>query len=383
MTYIKNDYIKLLIPKQNIQIQIDDTLKLLNKDFIACHIRRTDIITLKPYLKNMKPDQEYINFINQYPNNLKIFIATDNRETQDIFINIYGDRIICKKIEVNDNYRQTTLEDTVTDIYVSSNAKYFMGSYSSVTETIKYLIKTKNQNVLHPTPIILNNISRKFPLKNDIDKYPIEELDKYDYKTLFYDCWIYDNKLTCMGPKLESLYEDLFPLKITINNKEYSYELDNQMNKCTFLTINNIDKPSNNIYHILIETNSSNLMRFSLILTEIKPFLQESVLVTLQKNNKIQWIKDWVNYYLKNYVDAIIIYDNNSLNFNEIVKTFKDNDKVYIHSWNFPHGIINDISYKINKDIHYTYCQRGELNHARLKYSNTYLYNFDIDEILV
>ena len=44
---------------------------------------------------------------------------------------------------------------------------------------------------------------------------------------------------------------------------------------------------------------------------------------------------------------------------------------------------MNLIKNRIKTDDYYQYCQRGALNHAKLKYSSSYLYNFDIDEILV
>jgi len=47
--------------------------------------------------------------------------------------------MIYKKIEDNDNLRQTSLQDAVKDIYVCVGAKYFMRSFGSFSDTIIYL----------------------------------------------------------------------------------------------------------------------------------------------------------------------------------------------------------------------------------------------------
>ena len=143
--YLKHKYYKYLTPVKSIQDDINYTKKLLKYDYIACHIRRTDIVTLKKYFGsnfNMHQDNEYITFINQYPNNLNIYIATDNQDTQQKFIDIYGNRIIYKQIEKSDNLRQTSLHDAVKDMYVCAGAKYFMGSpWSSFTDSINEIRK--------------------------------------------------------------------------------------------------------------------------------------------------------------------------------------------------------------------------------------------------
>jgi hypothetical protein len=71
---------------------------------------------------------------------MKIYIATDNKDTQDIFINKYNDRLIIKKIIPSKNLRQTSVQDAVVDIYICAGAKYFMGSIgSSFTDLINYI----------------------------------------------------------------------------------------------------------------------------------------------------------------------------------------------------------------------------------------------------
>jgi hypothetical protein len=139
--YIKDNYYSLLKPIPSIQNEIDLTKKELGNEYIACHIRRTDALTHQYFKDQIILDEEYMNFIDQYSKNLKIYIATDCRDTQKIFIDKYGDRMIYKKIEDNDNYRQTSLQDAVKDIYVCVDAKYFKRSIGSFSNTIMHLRK--------------------------------------------------------------------------------------------------------------------------------------------------------------------------------------------------------------------------------------------------
>lgn len=143
--YLKNNYYKYLKPVESIQNDIDNIKNLLKNDYISCHIRRTDIVTLQNYFGSnfsMNLDTEYITFIDQFPKNLNIYIATDNQDTQQKFIDIYGDRIIYKKIDKTNNLRQTSLQDAVKDMYVCAGAKYFMGSpWSSFTDSINEIRK--------------------------------------------------------------------------------------------------------------------------------------------------------------------------------------------------------------------------------------------------
>jgi len=146
--YIKANYYSLLKPHLNIQNKIDDMKKLLaydSKNYIACHIRRTDALTHEWYKLYVKSDNEYINFINNIPGNLKIYIATDCKLTQQKFIDLYGDRMIYKRIENSTNLRQTSLEDAVIDMYVCAGSKYFMRSYGTFSDTIEHIRNIGNE----------------------------------------------------------------------------------------------------------------------------------------------------------------------------------------------------------------------------------------------
>jgi len=139
--YINEKYYKLLKPIPEIKKNIEIFKNLLGVDYITCHIRRTDISMhegqdwFKP-----KSDEEYMNFIDQYDPHLNIYIATDNKDTQDVFMKKYGNRLIIKPIIPSDKLRQTSGQDAIVDMYICIDSKYFLGSSgSSFTDTINYM----------------------------------------------------------------------------------------------------------------------------------------------------------------------------------------------------------------------------------------------------
>jgi len=140
-SHLIGDSYLLLKPILLVQNDIDITKTKLGENYIACHIRRTDALTAGGYKDNITKDDEYVNFINQYPKDLKIYIATDCRDTQKKFIDIYGNRIVDKKIEDNNNLRQTSVQDAVKDMYVCAGATYFKRSFGTFSDTIMKLRK--------------------------------------------------------------------------------------------------------------------------------------------------------------------------------------------------------------------------------------------------
>jgi hypothetical protein len=134
--------LKLKPIMQNI---INQKILELGKDYISIHIRRTDHISLAKKHNSFTTDEEFINFIDKYPNE-NVYLATDNRFTQDKFITLYPNRIkIFGLINNSNNLRKTSLRDTIIDIYICKEAKYFKGSgRSSLSDFIKSLRDPKH-----------------------------------------------------------------------------------------------------------------------------------------------------------------------------------------------------------------------------------------------
>jgi hypothetical protein len=133
---IKNKNHLIFKPVDDIMEEIESEQKGIGEDYISCHIRRTDIITIqKKYNKEPPSDEMFIDFIERYPDK-KIYLATDERDTQKKFIDIFGDRIYHSCIVGGNGhkrqpYRTTSIKDAVKDIFLCIGAIDFMGTVCS------------------------------------------------------------------------------------------------------------------------------------------------------------------------------------------------------------------------------------------------------------
>ena len=206
-----------------------------------------------------------------------------------------------------------------------------------------------------------------------LEQYTLGHGGIYDKFTLLYDVFLSSqkNKIIAIGPPLLNLKKTLTPIVIKLMNKFYTFKLNGQHKKiCIFelqlpfeikqATPATIILADGSSYPITLRSNS------------LKPGLS---LVTVQKNNKLRWIKYWIQYYTACYnVQNFYIYDNNSDNQQELIQELSGVANVI--PWNFPHGI----AYKSGNK----FCQVGALNHLKLNsLNNTPILNFDIDELLV
>ena len=126
-----------LKPLPNIQKIINKNMKLLNNDYIAVHIRRTDH---KPPKHRYTSDEDFIDFIEKNKNK-NLFIATDNYDTQKKFYDKYKKQIkVLNFIHPNKDLRQTSLKIAIVDLYMCINSTKFKGSgWSSFTSTISQI----------------------------------------------------------------------------------------------------------------------------------------------------------------------------------------------------------------------------------------------------
>ena len=121
--------------------EVKEKLLLLENNFIAVHVRRTDHVDLAMSNNSYTSDDEFFKFIEQY-NDINLYVATDNKETFDLFYNKYDNKIkipYTTNIYV-DKLRQTSLKDSIIDLYVCAYSKHFKGSgWSSFSSTILFI----------------------------------------------------------------------------------------------------------------------------------------------------------------------------------------------------------------------------------------------------
>ena len=131
--YNRNIYDKLIL-KPYLKDEIKKRMNILENDYISVHIRRTDhwvhiMRMMRDDSREITKDEDFIDYLNNFDKN--IYIATDNKETYDIFKKKYNERIKIKYHEETESLRRTSLKDAIIDMYMCINSDNFKGSYYS------------------------------------------------------------------------------------------------------------------------------------------------------------------------------------------------------------------------------------------------------------
>ena len=220
-----------------------------------------------------------------------------------------------------------------------------------------------------------SNIKRDWNSKiseKNITRYKNGEIGTYDDRTLIYDVFLKkDNKtVVIVTPPLVNFRKVFLPMYLIVGREKKKFRQALNDRKVNFfeLTLDNV----------LEKNTCANLMtpqgNFTVDLNVRGDDIDGPALVTLQKNNRIDWVRDWVDYYQTQFgIKHIYIYDNSSQNYKELCQALEG--KATIIPWNFPYG------------PHYVhgncFAQEGALNHFMLKYGHDCtIFNFDIDELL-
>jgi hypothetical protein len=203
--------------------------------------------------------------------------------------------------------------------------------------------------------------------------YKNGQLGTYDSHTLLYDVFLNtDNKtISAIGPPLLNLEQELLPANIEVNG--HSLPLTLRTNHKKLIILEAISPaPLSSDTTAIIHLSNGQHQTITLSTSALPDGLS---LVTVQKNNKLQWIMDWIRYYKNEFgIQHVYIYDNNSESQDALFESLKG--LATIIPWNFPHGT----SYRSGNK----FCQVGALNHFKYRLGkNTNIFNFDIDELLV
>ena len=133
-----------LKPLPHIVDEINIKFVLLGGRYDAIHVRRTDHEIVAKSNGKFTEDEEFFHFI-EASNRKYIYIATDNKETYDLFKSKYPNRILCPFPPVVQGLRQTSLKDSIVDLYMCVYASTFRGSgWSSFTDTITVMRRLNN-----------------------------------------------------------------------------------------------------------------------------------------------------------------------------------------------------------------------------------------------
>ena len=218
-----------------------------------------------------------------------------------------------------------------------------------------------------------------------VERLDESDLAQYDRDTIFYDVFLnYRNdRLVAIGPPLVNLEKILFPMQVYITAAgrktwgpmRYAFKRFHNAVIYEF----KLPGPKPVLESITVKITFANGINAAFDVQPAdykKTFL---ALTTLQKDNPIEWIRDWSQYHCCHGVDRLILYDNGSNNFVELQQGLVDlpeDLEVILVPWNFKYGMVR--SHK-NK-----FCRTAYFNHFHTRFGpSTWFVSLDIDEFLV
>jgi hypothetical protein len=209
---------------------------------------------------------------------------------------------------------------------------------------------------------------------------------QFDHSTIFFDCFFADSGTQVILPappflNLQSFIERMDVVALPSGRR------------CQFF-LKTMDRHSQ--VWVTIPAQTTELaIRSGLGQLVLSPGANQSdifedrrVLLTLSKNNRLEWIQDWMRYNRDVHgANAILIYDNQSTRYSveellDAVGTVSGFDRICVVAWPFKYGPQGlDAARFWDSD----FCQIGALAHARWRFLQRArsALNSDIDELVV
>ena len=129
---------------------VNEKRKLLDDNYIAVHVRRTDHIEVAKKRNRYTSDEDFFKFIEKNKNDVKyLYVAADNKKTYEMFQKKYPKLIYFPyHEEVKGSKRNTSLHDAIIDLYMCVFSKHFQFSGQSSFSDVILQIR-QNQDINH------------------------------------------------------------------------------------------------------------------------------------------------------------------------------------------------------------------------------------------
>jgi hypothetical protein len=212
---------------------------------------------------------------------------------------------------------------------------------------------------------------------------------EFDQRGIFYSVFrdISGKRVWFLGPKLMNLGDTLLPISVEgcQSGKQVPMRFVKNVSACVgFVDLPNFDEEvriSLNGYCVNVKVGEN----FS------SCFEHSRILYCINKDNKLQWIKDWAHFYVKEHrADTLVVFENNSENYSEKqieteLRKVTGLKNLLVIKWPFKFGALDAIAQKQGLPFHIMFAQ--PVMHLELylrygQYSRSIL-NVDVDELVV
>lgn len=206
--------------------------------------------------------------------------------------------------------------------------------------------------------------------------------DSYDSSTIFYDVFRVGRRVLAVGPPAGSLAEHVNQLQLVSSGQPLGrFHAESGLDRLGRFWTRPVRKASGTLE---VRSRGSAAVVVGDDLTS--RFRHRRVVMTMSKDNNLEWIKDWGNWYVRRHkADAILLYDNGSTTYSltklwDVLARIRGVEVAAVVDWPFKYGPVGrppGFFWDSN------YAQHGALEHARwrfLRSANGFL-NVDIDEL--
>ena len=128
-------YLHKLKPIKTIRYIVDNfTEKYDVSNLVGVHVRRDDFLYGKERLGDVSSNKKFFEKMNEILNDdssTKFLLCTDSQETEDKFIEEFGDRIIIYQKKNRDRTTKIVTQQGLIDLLLLSKTKHIIGTYRS------------------------------------------------------------------------------------------------------------------------------------------------------------------------------------------------------------------------------------------------------------
>ncbi|MFK7891910.1 MAG: glycosyltransferase family 92 protein [Granulosicoccus sp.] len=203
----------------------------------------------------------------------------------------------------------------------------------------------------------------------------------FETHTLLHDVFLAQNgkQIVAIGPPLLNLASVLTPVLLTITGWKKPIKARCQHRARFSCYRFDLPKALHHATSLGIEVSFGGELRFDFQIARQVCRPAELQLITLQKNNEVAWILDWIQYYAHLGVDRILLYDNGSDNIAELEQALQNlpsDVELILVRWHYAYGPSTSTRNR--------FCQSSQNNHAYYCFGQAaWAAHFDIDEYLV
>lgn len=223
---------------------------------------------------------------------------------------------------------------------------------------------------------------------------------KYDNTSIFYDVFQAGNKVYLIGPPLlnlapvidncQAIDQQGQAIKLTLQTKLLERGQLSWIDLTPELQKKGLVSLQFDLANLLPSGQNNTCLKVE-IGADLNPdFADSKALMTLQLNNKLEWIHDWAKYYqVIHDVDTVFVYDNKSSHYSkeEILQSLTQVEglkNIIIVAWDYKYGPQGKPWTGPNTPWDSDFCQIGALQHMRFRFSlqSKGFINADIDELI-